>query len=187
MRGGPRVVSPAVNWHESEAKKWARSVGPISDRPGGKARVDSTGGRRLAAASLRGRKAARTGVAFCSGRTDRARTGDGPLKKAVSEGDKPICCASQTVKVTVKATANPVHLLLRSSVALGFAKCTDGASACPMPRVYGAKSAGWASGNRGIFVIVTRLPCTDSIQHGSFWRAASYIGIALIYNDNSVI
>jgi hypothetical protein len=41
------------------------------------------------------------------------------------EGDKLICWASQTVKVTVNATANPVHLLLRSLVTLGLAKYTN--------------------------------------------------------------
>jgi hypothetical protein len=57
------------------------------------------------------------------------------------EGEKPTCCASQTVKVTVSATANPVHLLLCFLVTLGLAKCTNRTSACLMPRGFYAKVA----------------------------------------------
>ena len=139
------MVSPAFDWHESRAKVLAGRATPISESPGAKVRADSIGCLRLARASLTTRKGARTGVVFCSGRTVREKTAFGPPNKLASEGDKPICCAPQTVNVAVKATANPVHLLLRSSVALGFAKCTSGASACPMPRVYGVKPTPFAS------------------------------------------
>jgi hypothetical protein len=90
---------------------------------------------RLAKAWLEIRMGVRTGGAFCSGRTIwKEATLLMGGKKEGSEGDKPICRASQAVKVTVSAAANPVHLLQHSLVTLGFAKCTDRALACPMPR-----------------------------------------------------
>jgi hypothetical protein len=51
---------------------------------------------------------------FCSGRTvcnDAKSLND---NKKPFEGDKSICRASQAVKVTVNATANPINRLLRS-------------------------------------------------------------------------
>src|SRR5471032_3011967 len=79
-------------------------------------------------------KGPRTGGAFCSGSIIRMEARFLIGNKREPEGDKSICSASQTVKVTVNATANPVHLLLRSLVTLGFAKCTDRALARLMPR-----------------------------------------------------
>jgi hypothetical protein len=81
------------------------------------------------------------GGVFCSGRIVRNKASFWLDNEKPSEGDKPICWASQTVKVTVNATANPVHLLLRSVVTLRLAKCTDRALACPMPRDFRVKAA----------------------------------------------
>lgn len=62
---------------------------------------------------------------FCTGRLIWKETSLWVVNKRSPEGDKPICWASQTVNVTVNATANPVHLLLRLWVTLGLAKCTN--------------------------------------------------------------
>ena len=166
MRGGPRVVSPAVDWHESKCISRTGSTRPNS-LPPPRLREASTGCLRLTSRSL-ARKGASTGVVFCSGRTLPVMAACRPSSKEVAEADRPICCAAQTVHVTVSATAHPVHLLVRSWVALGFANCTEGASACPMPRVYGPNSAGFASGKRELQGNVTQPPCTVTIQHGSF-------------------
>jgi len=123
MRGGPRVVSPAVDWHESMRISLAGNTRPNSRQPP-RARELSTGCLRLKRGSLM-RKGARTGVAFCSGRTvPAAMTGEPPVKE-VAEADRPVCWAAQTLHVTVSATAQPVHLLVRSWVALGDSNCTD--------------------------------------------------------------
>ena len=50
--------------------------------------------------------------------------------------EEPVGRALQTVKVTVNARANPVHLRLRSWMVRGEANCTDTALACLMPRVF---------------------------------------------------
>ncbi len=127
MRGGPRVFSPAMGWGRKQIE--AAGEGSVRSRIAGaavKARGASTGCLRLTRNSL-ARKGASTGVAFCSGRTRSARWRHAPsVKDWPPEGDRPICCASQTAKLTVNATANPVHLLARSWVALGFANCTAG-------------------------------------------------------------
>jgi hypothetical protein len=97
---------------------------------------------RLAKNWLEIRMGERMGAAFCAGRAI--------WKEAVllliggkegSEVDKPTCRASHAVKVTVSATASPVHLLQHSLVTLGFAKCTDRALARLMPRDFEAKVA----------------------------------------------
>jgi len=124
MRGGPRVVSPAVDWHESKCISRTGSTRPNS-LPPPRLREASTGCLRLTSRSL-ARKGASTGVVFCSGRTLPVMAACRPSSKEVAEGDRPICCAAQTVHVTVSATAHPVHLLVRSWVALGFANCTAG-------------------------------------------------------------
>ncbi len=141
MRGGPRVLSPDFGCEMSASielkgviKAYWKSFVPS------KARGVPAACLRLEKPSLTNRRGERTGGAFCSLRTVRAATAF-LLDNEPSEGDKPICWASQTVKVTVSATANPVHLLLRSLVALVFAKCTDRALACLMPREFYAKVA----------------------------------------------
>jgi len=50
----------------------------------------------------------------------------GPLfhENETAEDVRPVCWASQTVKVTVNAAINPVHLLRRTLVTLGLAKYT---------------------------------------------------------------
>jgi hypothetical protein len=123
MGGGPRVVSPAVDWHERSSGVRAGKAHP--EGRGFGVRHDSTGCLRLASTSVVARKGASTGVAFCSGSTHWAMKDSTSLVNSRAEDEKPVRCAAQTVHVTVNATAKPVHLLLRSSVALGFAKCTD--------------------------------------------------------------
>jgi hypothetical protein len=125
MGGGPRVVSPAFDWHESNSGTGIGRVGPHGQAAGPTDRANSTGCLRRASASLAGRKGASTGVVFCSGRTLRARIELSTPAKAEAGDDRPVCCAAQTVHITVNATAKPVHFLLRSWVALGVAKCTD--------------------------------------------------------------
>ncbi len=105
----------------TKANTSRRRAAPCRIRPPPRVRGASTGCFRLTSSSL-ARKGASTGVAFCSGRTLPAMAARQPSLKEVAEVDRPVCCAAQTVHVTVNATAQPVHFLLRSGVALGFAQ-----------------------------------------------------------------
>ncbi len=87
--------------------------------------ADSAGCLRQIIVSLPLRKGASVGAVFCSGNAVWATTTLAAPNAVRSEAERQVCCASQTVKVTVNAAANPVHPLLRSWVDLGVSKCTD--------------------------------------------------------------
>ena len=135
IRGGPRVLSPefgcgqrGFNQQSGKSNAYRKFFKPP------KLRGVPAPCLRLAKISLEIRKGARISGAFCSVRIIRKETKFLRGNKKPSGDDKRTCWASQTVKVTVNAMANPVHVLLSSLVILGRALCTNRALACLMPR-----------------------------------------------------
>ncbi len=162
------MVSPAIDWHETKTIGHSGRTRPDSLAQAPSARDVSHGCLRLTSNSV-ARKGARTGVVFCSGSTLPVKTAFQPWAKALAEVDRPICWAPQTVHVTVNATAQPVHLLLRSSVALSVANCTDTLKHA-LCQGFLRQFTSRRTPETMIFANCHMPACAQQIQIGSFFR-----------------